>query len=609
MSSEFNSYGVYSSNTTKIQNSREARNCTAGKLQNEYFCGSSLKPQIVKFDSLDMSNDILYRNDSDSGWIHGMAFDRDTNVFYIPSSNMNLPDGVYEIDRFGNLISIHSYNKLQTQTYGGVDLIDENGVIWLWKGYPWEQIFLYPDGSEASRNIDGWSAEGFENINGNIYHIYVNKDGYFDKRKIVNKFSDEKLDNFINVDLQFRAHENPKVVYFNQNNNNFYIYNKINNSWSNPISNQFGNPNTEFMLGKDKEMPLLWFDPEHGQIQILGATQNNEIIGWQYGRKSFFLLDEKKIKFSIEINNTSPSEITSLTVMNNILYGGGNLTWSNIFSYSQDELQVHKEAIPNNEGQIDILFDGEDGFIYGLGYPGAIPFRYNPDLPWNPGNTSLSNPKNCNQISGQTRGLKGFYSLSKPFFLTESDYSSEKITAISRVDLSSCSIKTKSNADYQFPTLIDVIDMEETELLGIGNIENASKLFVFDKENFTVKNSANIYGDTFTLFNSKKFKKSLIGIDSSICIIDKNLELSICKELHHPALKIYELGSFVLIFSLEDLTIVDYNLNIINSYNSSSLGLNKFFPYKSLMNVDIHGHKLYFSNYSSIYKIEFSGIN
>ena len=101
----------------------------------------------------------------------------------------------------------------------------------------------------------------------------------------------------------------------------------------------------------------------------------------------------------------------------------------------------------------------------------------------------------------------------------------------------------------------------------------------------------------------------MIGIDSSVCIIENNLDLSKCLSIDHPALKIYELGSYILIFGLEDLTIVDHDLNIVNSYTSSSLGLDEFFPYQSLMHVTISNNEVFFSNYSSIYRIIFSGIN
>jgi hypothetical protein len=69
------------------------------------------------------------------------------------------------------------------------------------------------------------------------------------------------------------------------------------------------------------------------------------------------------------------------------------------------------------------------------------------------------------------------------------------------------------------------------------------------------------------------------------------------------------LGSYALVFGLKDLTIIDSNLNIMNSYTSSSLGLNEFFPYLSLMHVAVNANEVFFSNYSSVYKIIFNGVN
>ena len=610
VSSKVDSFGVYDSEIITIENSREARNCTSGESLEQYFCGTSLSPKIINLNADIFDGEILYSDDAHSGWVHGMAYDRDDSLYFIPSSNTYLPEGVNKIDTIGNLISTIPYTKLSTQTYGGVDLVDHNKTIWLWKAYPWKQVFLLPDGSEVDRNIDGWSAEGFEKINENVYHIYTNKNGNFDKRKIIDTFSDKRLDTFINVDLQFRSNKNLKVVYFDQNNNYFYIFNRNTNSWSGPILNQFGEPLTEFMAGKDKEVPLLWIHPEYGSIQIIGATQNNRIIGWMYGRKSFFLLsDEGNIKHEIDVNNRSPAEITALTIMDNIIYGAGNLTWNNIFSYSPGELAIHKEAIPNNEGQVDLLFNGGNGYIYGVGYPGAKAFRYDPYLSWNPGKSITSNPKNCDVLSGQTRGMKGFHDSNNSFYVTESDYSAIKTTVLSKIDIDTCSITLRSDSEEFFPTITDITNFGDGELLSVGDADSTSMLMIINKDDLDVIDSVDIYGDNHTLFTGKYFTKSLIGIDSSVCIIEDDLELSSCSELSHPASKIYELGSYALIFGLKDLTIIDSNLDIVNSYTSASLGLNEFFPYLSLMHVAINANEVYFSNYSSIYKIIFNGIN
>lgn len=610
VSSKVDSLGVYDSEIITIENSREARNCTSGESLEQYFCGSSLTPKIIKLNADMLNGEILYSDDAHSGWVHGMAYDRNSSLYFIPSSNTYLPEGVSKIDTNGNLLSTIPYTKSSTQTYGGVDLIDQSGTIWLWKAYPWKQIFLLPDGSEVDRNIDGWSAEGFEKINENIYHIYVDKNGNFDKRKIVDTFLDERLDSYINVDLQFRSNKNSKVVYFDQSNNYFYIFNRDTNSWSGSILNQFGEPNTEFTLGTDMEVPLLWIHPEYGQIQIIGATQNNEIIGWLYGRKSFFLLsDEGKIKYEIDINNRSPAEITALIFMDSIVYGAGNLTWNNMFSYSPGELAIHKEAIPNNEGQIDLLFNGSNDYIYGMGYPGAIAFRYNPDLSWDPGNSITSNPKNCGELNGQMRGMKGLHDSNNSFYVSESDYSAIKTTVLSKIDMNTCSITSRSDTEEFFPTINDITNFGDGELLSIGNTDSSSMIMIINKNDLDIINTMDIYGENHTLFTGKYFTKSLIGIDSSVCIIEDDLELSSCSELSHPASKIYELGSYALIFGLKDLTIIDANLNIVNSYTAASLGLNEFFPYLSLMHVAINDNEVYFSNYSSIYKIIFNSIN
>lgn len=609
ISSQIDTFGNTNLETIKIANSREARNCTNGLSQDEYYCGTSLTPQIIKLNINDFGADIIYSKDDYSGWMHGIANDRSNNLYFIYSSNTFLPEGVKKINVSGDLLSTISYSKESSQTYGGVDLVDQNGNIWLWKGYPWKQSFLSPDGEESDRVIDGWSAEGYEEINGNIYHIFTNKNGDFDKRKIVNSFFDEKFDNYINVDLQFRSNQNSRIVYFDQSSNYFYIYDKDDYSWSEPIINQLGVPLTEFMHGGDKESALLWVHPDYGQIKIIGATQDDEIIGWQYGRKSYFLMSEEIIKHEIDVDNISPSEITAIANIKGKIYGGGNLTWSHIFSYSSGNLIMLKEAVPNNEGQIDLLFTNNDGYLYGMGYPDAIAFRYDPDLAWDPGNEIISNPKNCGKLDGQKRGIKGFNGSEGTFYLTASDYSATRITALSKINMSTCSITQRNDSEDSFPTLFDIVDLGNGNLLSVGNIDNSKAIITIDKNNLDIVNINNIHGEKHALFSSESFDKKLIGIDSSVCIIENNLDLSKCLSIDHPALKIYELGSYILIFGLEDLTIVDHDLNIVNSYTSSSLGLDEFFPYQSLMHVTISNNEVFFSNYSSIYRIIFSGIN
>lgn len=605
VSTQIGTYGNTNLETIKIENSREARSCTNGLSQDEFYCGTSLTPQIIKLNINSFSADVVYSKDGYSGWVHGIANDRSNNLYFIYSSNISLPEGVNKIDTSGDLLSTIPYSKLSSQTYGGVDLIDQNGNIWLWKGYPWKQSFLSPDGEESDRVIDGWSAEGYEEVNGNIYHIYTNKSGDFDKRKVVNYFSDEKFDNYINVDLQFRSNQNSRVVYFDQKSNHFYIYDKDDYSWSAPIMNQFGDALTEFMRGGNNESALLWVHPDYGQIKIIGATQDNEVIGWQYGRKSYFLLSEDITRHEIDVNNLSPSEITAISNIKGELYGAGNLTWSHIFSYSSGDLTTLKEAVPNNEGQIDLLFTNKDGYLYGMGYPDAIAFRYDPDLPWNPGNNINSNPKNCGKLDGQKRGIRGFNGSGSTFYLTASDYSAKKITALSKININTCSIIQRNDSEDSFPSLIDIVDLGNGNLLAIGDIDNSKAIMTIDKNNLDVVNIININGEKHTLFSSESFDKTLIGIDSSICNIENSLGISKCVNISHSALKIYELGPYILIFGLEDLTIVDYDLNIVNSYTSTSLGLDKFFPYQSSMHVTINNNEVYFSNYSSIYKITF----
>ena len=175
--------------------------------------------------------------------------------------------------------------------------------------------------------------------------------------------------------------------------------------------------------------------------------------------------------------------------------------------------------------------------------------------------------------------------------------------------MSTCSITQRNDLEDTFPTLIDIIDIGNGNLLSVGNINNSKALLTIDKNNLDIVNINNINGENHTLFSSESFDKKLIGIDSSLCIIENNLELSKCENINHPALKIYELGSYILIFGLGDLTIVDYDLNIVNSYTSTSVGLDEFFPYQSLMHVTINNNEVFFSNYSSIYRITFTGIN
>ena len=39
------------------------------------------------------------------------------------------------------------------------------------------------------------------------------------------------------------------------------------------------------MHGGDKESALLWVHPDYGQIKIIGATRDDEIIGWHMEEK------------------------------------------------------------------------------------------------------------------------------------------------------------------------------------------------------------------------------------------------------------------------------------------------------------------------------------
>ena len=48
VSTQIDTYGNVNLETIKIENSREARSCTNGLSQDEFYCGTSLTPQIIK---------------------------------------------------------------------------------------------------------------------------------------------------------------------------------------------------------------------------------------------------------------------------------------------------------------------------------------------------------------------------------------------------------------------------------------------------------------------------------------------------------------------------------------------------------------------------------
>ena len=533
-----------------ISGSREARSYAWNVKHRQFLLGGSLRPQIVAFDPAKSTYRKVFPPENVEwgiresrlirwikgyglkGWFHQIATHED-NAYAIlstPGWELGKYDGLLKIDINTSDLKVFPFPESgeTISGYAGVQSVDPSGRVWYYRAYPFNQYWFDEGKGHRKRSLDSykdWSVSSWDEQNGVYYLVLLNKS--FDIKKIPvdinsldeldidlvaddhHRMRDKLFDRLIRVDFFHSQHFSPNPLYYLPENSTFFEHSK-DGGFVEIGKVDLGTLKMSSVIEFPLEAPLMWDHSQLGDLEVLGVKNGNELIVWLRGRKDYLLVDlnnntERQVRISA-INN-SPAEISSLVEgADGAIYGGGLLTMSHLFKFdpSSKSVMLLKEAVPNLEGQINLLISGNDDLIYGAAYPDSILFKYDPSLPWNPGSRVESNPINLGAMGNrrQMRVRKGVQALDGGvWFQSESDYEAPKAYALARADFGANILNVKNNIDHDFPIIKDLAVWDKKHLIMFG-VDNGghSKLFLLDQERFEIVAENNIKSENANLF-------------------------------------------------------------------------------------------------------------
>lgn len=485
-------YNIEDGNLSSIQipGSIEVRSQAFSMMTGKYVFGASLCPQVFLYNPLDQTVETVFSS-SKGAWIHELAVK--DNFAYTILSTQTSPifgfEGILKIDILTREWEVILFKDKMKQNWGGVQSVDPTGRIWFWRGLgPAIQKWYDAKHGMRKRHLPGyedWTVKSWDIWGKDFYLILTTDENYMMKiqvdpvkleikKKPLSLPPSEDVKLFMElmpVDLYHKDGEAISSIYYNPKTFKWY---KIN---SEKMAITF--------LGH-------W---DIGKYKVLGFTGSN-LFAWKEGQKVYAIINFKTGDITInDINapNISPADITSLVAGNDgYLYGGGLLTMSDMFKYNSvnNDVMLLKQAIPDGEGQVNSLFKGIDGNIYGAGYPDSVIFKYDPALPWNPGHETSSNPVNIGPMGhyNQMRARRGIQDLDgNIWYQSVSDYSLSTVNALSRVDFSNRKMIVKTDLNDSFPIIKDLAIYDETHILLLGEKDGKYKLFLLNQRDFVIE--------------------------------------------------------------------------------------------------------------------------
>lgn len=466
----------------------------------------------------------VYQGPGTGSWIHSLADSRDRA--YAILSGPGRPkgfDGILEIDLTTGQHQITGFDSGSTQVYGGVQTVDPTGRIWYYRAYPTQQMWIDVSGGMRPRRIkqyEDWNIVSWDSFRGVNYLIFSNHDGAVTK-KPANLWSLELLDidqslpvvqqylGLIPIDLYHNAGPSLKSLYFEPNTSSFFTRDERLEQFAFIGRVFLGKTRLMGLDGPPQETPVAWLHPTLGEIEVLGL-ESQDLILWLRGQKAYGRADLRSGSISVQqvqVQNLSAADITSLVAARDgYLYGSGYLTMSDLFRFNpiNTEIELLPSAIPFGEGQINTMFNGLDGLIYGAGYPDSVLFKFDPALAWNPGSQPGSNPLNLGPMGhhSQNRAYRGVQTLDGSIWIqSTSDYSPTAVHALARADFTRRSMTVKTDIDDGIPQVDDLAVFDRQHLVLLGRDKNGQSLFLLNQDAFRVVKSRSLGQAGGTLSN------------------------------------------------------------------------------------------------------------
>lgn len=480
-----------------VKGAPEARAYSYSKNLNRYVLGTSIDPQIFLYDPDRLTLERVFEGPKSNAFIHRLAV-KDDYVYTIlstPSAPIRGFNGILKVHLQTGKHQVIPFSDKMEQGWGGVQTVDPTGRIWFYRAFPMRMMWY--DAVRGMRNrtlagYEGWTVESWDSWRGEDYLVLTNSRGEFIKKRVDlqtmteqeggSEFATEQDRLFlesVRVDLY---HNDPfaEPLYFRPGSASFYQRSAGQDLFSSVGSIDLGKFEVMGFHLTPQEGATRWIHPQLGELEVLGISPAGDLLVWLRGRKSYAVAEIQSGKLTpheINLSNLSPADITSLVVTDDgSLYGGGILTFSHLFRFDlpTNRTALLKGAIPDAEGQVNSMFLGLDGKVYGAGYPDSVLFRFDPSAPWNPGNTATHNPTHLGAMGHhrQTRAQKGIQDLDGTiWYQSVTDYAFPIAHALAKADFEKRTLTVKTDLDDGFPEVeaLAVFDSEHLVLLGRKN--------------------------------------------------------------------------------------------------------------------------------------------
>lgn len=491
-----------------VPGSAEGRSFAYAESLGVYVLGTSLVPQLLTYDPATEAIRMVFRGPKHTAWIHRLAVQGSVAVTVLSTSTDGVPGfkGILRVDLRTGRSRVVPFPAGGASGYGGVETVDPTGRVWLYRAYPYRRLWYDSATGFRDRRLAGfeaWSVESWDRWRGADYVLLSNRRGELVKRRVdlntlqvvtglSSAAADEDTERFLElvpVDLFHTAGPTLASLYYHPSTGRFYFRDTARDTWTTAGRAELGRLELAGFHGGPQESPLRWQHSMYGEVEVLG-TLGGELIVWMRGRKTYGAVELATGRLAltdIPAASLSPADITALAGgSDGALYGGGILTMSHLFRVEPrtGATTLLSGAVPNAEGQVNGLWAGRDGMLYGVGYPDAVAFRFDPALPWNPGTAPESNPLNLGALNhgGQSRARRGVEDADGLlWFQSTSDYTASVTHAVARADFDRRRVDVRTDAEPGFPSVDDLAVFGRADMLLLGRRNGRPGLFVIDR--------------------------------------------------------------------------------------------------------------------------------
>lgn len=610
--------------TTKVGGSAEGR--TIFQIdEHSLLIGSSLNPKLIRYEEVSGLYTEVSRERPAGMWIH--QFFADGEYAYIklsmPSANESLGKIIYKINLVSGEKKEIPFNcNNASNGYSGIQTVDTLGRIWVYAAYPVKYYWILPSSQCEPRIIDqnkDHKILSWLEWRGKSYYVTISPSGKFNYLPFGGKKAPAILGHLSGVlpaDLFKTKGNRIETNIFVDSTGHIY---RCDNSKCRRVSLPLVFSRIEVPDNDNEIRPrgITFIHDQFGPVEMVYA-KGKKFIFWIIDTKKFLDVTEGETEFitiTDATRNATPANLTSLVSLGPThLLTSGYLTSATLASVDTKtgKSSEFDGAVPFSQGQVNYILEEESGLIIGSVYPYAVYFIYDPSKPWSPGQLLDSNPFNFGPLRNhsQQRTYHGFSDRNGMlWFLSKSDFSSNEVYAISKIDIQRRSITTINTTDHKIPIPLSVTDYDASRIILIGRNSKNTGIYLMKKENFEFS-----YVDNFTYNIVASVSNVINGIsyniitgDSDVYYFDEQSGLKKAMSTPGPVLKLVAEGNYIFLIGEDYISMIDLRFPYELQTRFSWMYLrSRFFKDTHWMpaKIDVLNKKFYFADEFKLHSVE-----